>query len=117
MAKPFVQHFWFEDNFLGQTERSFVRRFGEYMEPRSYAWFCPDEGVVWARAPVYRLDGSLVPFQVMTERHQGRWEITSQPGSLYLSFDHDYLNALPFSVLCREVFLHARYFPPALQEE
>jgi hypothetical protein len=111
-ATPYTrQHFFLEGRLLGETIRGGPRDLNRNGDgPLGYAFFCPHPscGRVWALAPVAGRD-----FQTWTRlcgRHArtdaGRGTTLGPAGSLWLTWDEGWQNALPLDVLRREVELH-----------
>lgn len=103
----FRQLFIIESHLLGEAQRSASLRHAELAEPLSYFWFCRKCGDIFARAPVYRKDGTLTEFQAqksLCRKCAAHQRFFSEfPGSIWLSWDHEFLAALPQAVLAWEL--------------
>ena len=103
----FRQLFIIENRLLGEAPRSASIRFAELVEPLSYLWFCQHCGETYARTPVYRKDGTLTPWQshrATCRKCSSRQRFFSEfPGSIWLSWDSEFLAALPPAVLAWEL--------------
>ena len=111
------QLFFIGNKLLGETSRQLVYVHGELQCPASYLWFCPYCGEVYARAPVMLPgnEGKVSKWQALCHAcprcDAPRYHsLESVPGSLWLSWDEDYLAALPNPVLQREAALHFAYY-------
>jgi hypothetical protein len=70
-----------------------------------YAWFCPRCGEIWAHM---HLPGrKYMVWSRPCDRHKS---VREPAGSLWLSWDYEYLKALPEPVLRREVELHFKHY-------
>lgn len=93
-----TQFFEIERRPCGTAERTTAL---EGLAPLGYAFFCPQCGEVWAIAPIPERD-----FQVWTRPCRRHTYPLSLPGSLWLSWDEDFNDALPEGVVRREFELH-----------
>jgi len=83
---------------------------GEYWPGLSRVWVCPKCGDAWAKAVVLA-DEKVRPFQVYSHPCEQCDALTymDPPGSIYLSYDKDFLETLGEAALRREFLLHADY--------
>lgn len=74
--------------------------------PPSFAWFCPVCGEVWCSA---KIEGRhYMVWTVPCEDHQDPL-LHTIPGSVWLSFEPEFLAELPPEMLRREFDLHIAY--------
>ena len=110
------QAFFIEGKLLGFAQRGMVLRAGMLHEPSSDLYFCRLCGEVFAQFPCTTSNGSLTEWQSYAGickrcgkltgiRHARRW-----PGSIWRSWDQEFLAALPPAVLHREFQLHLEVF-------
>ena len=108
---PFRQLFFIEGKLLGSAVRAPVLTFGELAAPLSGLWFCQHCGEVFAKAPVID-DTTNRPTPWQSHRSLCRKCAPSSPfaseipGSIWLSWDRDFLAALPATVLTWEFLRH-----------
>ena len=105
------QLYFIEGRLLGESPRKAIFVHSTLQEPTSDLYFCGRCGKVYATLPVIRADGSSTPWQsyrhicrqcgVSHQRFLGDW-----PGSIWRSWDHDFLATLPVSVLQWELERH-----------
>lgn len=104
------QLFFIEGRLLGEAPRGlkFVR--AELAEPTSDLYFCTLCGEVFAKFPCLRADGSSTPWQsyrtfcrkcAAKQRYLSEW-----PGSVWRSWDNEFIAALPVPVLQWELERH-----------
>lgn len=104
------QLFIIEGRLLGESQRHDEYKEKTLSEPDSLLFYCQRCGEVYARCPVYRPDGSLTAWQALRATcrkcgpHQ-QW-LSEWPGSVWLSWDREYLAALPVLVLQWEFDRH-----------
>lgn len=97
------QHFFIEGKYLGSAERvsPFIHsHHGDLREPYGVAYFCRVCGEVWAKFPV---EGrQWVSYNVTCRKCDSPtgWNL---PGSIWLSWEKELMEALPFAVLLWEV--------------
>lgn len=107
-----TQHFVIDGQYLGSVPRSMIYVHAERRVPPSYAFFCPVCGELWAQCPVY-ITGSKTPerFVVWTTPCKNHYrDNLSVPGSIILSWDHDFAVDLPLDVVKREVICYTNHF-------
>lgn len=115
----FDQAFYVQDLFRGSVTRGLVRVHAEYQKPYSYAWFCPDCGEVWAKAPVtdnhgtskYTIEGG----QCWMHPGPSPYHV---PGTMLVAWD-DTFNELLLScpdLVKREFDLHMKFYERSFQE-
>jgi len=84
------QDFFLGSSYLGTAERKLQFLGTHVVLPESKLWFCPHCGDVWARAVVEKAEWQS--YRVPCPKHP-------KGGSLWLSWDKEYLAALPKPVL------------------
>lgn len=103
---PFRQLFILNNKLIGEAPRGGILIHASSAEPLSLLWFCQHCGDVYARAPVYRPDNTLTPWQSFRATCQkcaaSQTYYSEFPGSLWLAWDTEYLSALPEAVLQHE---------------
>lgn len=108
------QHFLIRGKHLGTVERERIWVHSEKAEAYGYAFFCPLCAETWALCPV---EGQpTLPHISPCDKHRqgdklGDWNHGSiapyqVPGSLMLSYEQTWNDALPLAVLVREFHLH-----------
>lgn len=106
----YTQFFFVEDRLLAQAPREGFFSQGQLWEPSSDLYMCPVCGEVHARLPVSRPDGSTTHWMAwarVCRRCVGKSQWESEPGgSLWRSWDREFLEALPPEILLREFQLH-----------
>lgn len=106
----FRQLFIIEGKVLGDTLRSLTRVHEQLTEPLSLLFYCKFCGEVYAKCPVMRADGSTTQwqsFRCCCRKCAARSSLLSDwPGCVWLSWDRDYLAALPEPVLQWELLRH-----------
>lgn len=108
------QEFIVEGKWLGECMRGPVVVHEALLPPRSYAFFCPTCGKLWARAPVWKtIEGNeCFYFNVWTlgcQKHSlGMFSI---PGSLFLTWDKPFNDNFPDEVLAWELDRHLAMYP------
>lgn len=106
------QLFFIEGKLLGETVREKVDWNGQWAPPVSALFFCAVCGEVFAKCPVVLEDGTNSQWQSYRKvcaRHGGDRVLGEDPpGSLWLSWDRDFLKALPLEVMLREFELHLK---------
>jgi hypothetical protein len=107
------QHFIIEGRYLGSAPRTFDL-FAEAF-PRSVLLYCDQCGEAWAKFPVEASDKSVRPWIAyrMTCRKHTTITHLDVPGSIWLSWDSDFLKALPLPVLEWEFNRQVDYFEKA----
>lgn len=94
-----LQHFIIEGKYLGSTERLFNLTQGS--SPLSYGFFCHACGEIFAKCPIDNR-----PWQYWSRTCRKCLSSGSRtlgiPGSVSLSWDPEYMAALPLSVLSWE---------------
>ena len=105
MPAGFAQDFFAEGRYLGSVERRFDLTKG--VAPLSYAFFCHACGDVFAKAPIPNR-----PWQYWSRtcRKCPGSETLGIPGSLWLSWDTEYTDALPAPVLQWELERELEFF-------
>lgn len=110
MAK-FEQHFEIEGRYYGKVERDFLwDRKSLGAKPMSDLYYCLACGEVWARLPVW-YDGKLCQWQshrTFCSKCENPWSasLCEPEGSIWRSWDTQFLKHLPQPVLEREFWLH-----------
>ena len=107
----YKQLFFIEGKLFGEASRGTTMRHASFIEPSSDLYFCSACGEVFAKFPCLRPDGSQTTWQSHRcmcrkcgPQHQ---QFFSQfPGSIWRSWDKDFLAALPVSVLQWELNRH-----------
>jgi hypothetical protein len=90
-----LQHFIIEGRYLGSAERQFSLTRGA--NPLSEAFLCWSCGECFAKCPI---DGRPWNFHRMTCRKCKKMDgLSICPGSLWMSWDHEFTAALPLPVL------------------
>jgi hypothetical protein len=93
----FTQHLTVHGQYLGSIHRGLTRVHSDMLRPVSYAYFCPDCGEVWAQAAMETKPnggkGKWCVWTVPCRYHPGLSPF-SVAGSLLLSWEHDYNEAL-----------------------
>lgn len=105
---PYTQSFFIGGRYLGETKRKVQFYHEEKGPPLSVCWVCRICGEVYAKAPVVDLLGKESEYNVVRRlcpRHptQNMWEVA---GSLWMSWDQEFLDALPVPVLQYEMERH-----------
>jgi len=104
------QLFFIEGKLLGEAQRGRTMHHATLMEPTSDLYFCSHCGEVFAKFPCLRPDGSSTPWQsyrTMCRKCGPRQSfLTEWPGSVWRGWDHEFLAALPVSVLQWELERH-----------
>jgi hypothetical protein len=108
---PFRQLFFIEGKLLGETQRAKVFVHSDLTEPTSDLYFCGLCGDVYARLPCLRADGSSTPWQsyrcLCRKCGESKQRFISEwPGSIWRSWDREFLEALPPEVLAWELLRH-----------
>ena len=109
-----TQHFFVHNQYLGSCETSLTLIHGQAFRRGAYAWFCPECGDIWARAPIAGQTFTVVyercvkhPFSDMTS---ATGFPTTTPGSLLKAYIPGLLEDLPELALKREFLLHLDYY-------
>lgn len=104
------QLFFIEGKLLGEAPRQAEFREKTILEPSSDLYFCGRCGEVFARCPVLRTDGSSTWWQsyrcVCRKCASKQHYLSEWPGSIWRSWDHAFLAALPVPVLQWELQRH-----------
>lgn len=108
----FRRLFFVGDRYLGETPADWFFAHEDLRAPYSYIWFCEHCGEVYARSPVLSYNGKQSPWQAITAccprcPSTDRYRL---PGSIWLSWDHDFLATLPDAVWLHEAQRHLDYF-------
>ena len=104
------QLYFIEGKLLGEAPRGQIMRHAVFMEPSSDLYICPHCGDTWARLPCLRADGTSTSWQSFhrpCRKCLGRQQFLSEwPGSVWRSWDAEFLAALPPPVLQWELLRH-----------
>ena len=107
---PLRQLFFIEGKLIAEAPRTGFFRHAELAEPLSGIWFCQHCGEVYAKAPVLRPNGTVTPWQshrATCRKCSSKALYNSEvPGSIWLPWDHEFLDALPPPVLLWELQRH-----------
>lgn len=107
----YKQLFFIEGRLLGEVERGSIMRHATFMEPTSDLYFCGLCGEVYAKFPCLRPDGSSTQWQSYRcicrkcGATKQRW-LSEWPGSIWHSWDKEFIAALPVPVLQWELERH-----------
>lgn len=108
------QLFFIEATLRGQAERELVYVHNERRRPMSGLYFCSECGEVWAKCPVVGDDGVASPWQSYRTLCRKCFHYSKTmfqvPGSLTLSWDKDFMQALPMPVLAWELDRHLDHY-------
>lgn len=105
------QLFFIEGRLLGEVSRGPIMRHATFMEPTSDLYFCSLCGEAYAKFPCLRPDGSSTQWRSYGRmcRKCGaakqRW-LSEWPGSIWRSWDKEFIAALPVPVLQWELERH-----------
>ena len=101
------QLFFIENKLLGEALRGPVLQMGEVVLPYSYLFVCGQSGEVFAKCPIIDASGKPRPWHVHTMLARGQSSsIGWTPGSIWTSWDHDFIGAFPDAVLQWELLRH-----------
>jgi hypothetical protein len=105
------QLFIIEGNFLAECPRLPIFVHAEVQAPASYLWYCELCGEVYARAPVLHDNGRMERWTswggvCRSCSTPASGSLIRIPGSLWLSWDEDFLAALPEPVVAWELQRH-----------
>lgn len=108
----YQRHFIIEGKHLGIAPCSMEFVHEELQRPRSYAYFCPVCGELWAKCPVEVVaTGEVLQWMTITtncRKHpQGCWRA---PGSLSLNYEEAYSTSFPDEVVRWEFQRQMDYF-------
>ena len=109
MAKPVKQHFFIEGKYYGFGIRGPALMHGLQGRARSYAFFCPYCGEVWARCQVETAASAdkhenYVVWSVPCRKHPAyQYEVA---GALTLQFEEPFNDGFPEEVLQWELARH-----------
>lgn len=92
-----LQHFIIEGRYLGSAERLFSLTRGA--SPLSYGFFCHHCGEVFAKCPI---EGRAWQYWSRTCAKCPGGGTLGEPGSIWLSWDEEFVDALPQPVLLHE---------------
>jgi hypothetical protein len=104
---PWLGEVQIEDWSYGTMQLEGDFRHGEWAPPCSLAYFCPHCGRVWAKISV--VSRPYFVWCVCCERCAGVSHLLEVAGSLWLSWDRTFNEALPTSVLRREFEIHCKH--------
>lgn len=100
-----TRHYYLHGKHMGTSElTTFSARLKWYH--RSYAFFCPACGEIWARCFVEGEPWAVV--HTPCERC-GKFSVIEVPGSLWIPLHPEFNNSLPRSLLLREFTLALKY--------
>ena len=101
------QFFFLEGAYMGEAlrDRHFVHTSSEY--PRGYGFFCPTCCRVWATAPTESVSSIALHMACLK---CPPWLAGTPPGSLWVSLDEGFNEALPDSLLRRELDIHLKFY-------
>lgn len=103
------QQFFIENRFLGEAVTT-QRARTPGTEPASELWYCSACGDIYARCPMLRPDGSQMRWIAhchLCRKCAPRQRYFSEmPGSVWKSWDAEYLDTLPPAVLQWELLRH-----------
>lgn len=109
-----TQHFFIEGRLVASAERRPILYAGQLAIPDSLLFYCRLCGDVFARAIIEDSERPAQAWQSIRcvcrkcrPRYPSMYEV---PGSLWLSYDDNYLKALPGPVLEHEVKVHFEHF-------
>lgn len=108
----YVQTFFIQGRYYGKAYRPPIIRHATLMAPPSALYVCPECGDAFARCPVYYAEGHSATTRWQTHmahcnKHGG--------GSLWRSWDKDFLDALPPDVLRYEFNLALMQYDQEMQ--
>lgn len=107
----FRQLFFIEGRLLGDCPRAFVLVHAEIQQPASALFFCRKCGEVFARCPILHPGGKSTHWQSFAKLcRKCSGDSTEVPGSLWLSWDKEFLGALPMPVLQWELERHLDFY-------
>lgn len=111
----FTQQFFVEGRYLGEAPRSLIFAQETPQPPIGYVFFCPVCGELWAVCPVVKANGSLRGFFAWTRLCRKHPPSGNQiPGSIWITWEEDFIKAFPRDVLLREFELHSKLLPEVL---
>lgn len=99
------QHFFLEGKYLGCSSRYPLSRTGASTQVYSYAFLCPRCGELWARCPTSEPE---TPWHFIAKecRKHGRANVEAAGGSIWLSWEPEFLEAFTDAVLRWEFDRH-----------
>jgi len=102
----YTQYFFIEGTYLAESSRGPWKVQTTIREPPSSLFYCPICGNTWARVQVEH--GGIVhgwqAYSRICQKCPSDFKYEA-PGSIWLSWDQEYLNKLPLAVLKREFLL------------
>jgi len=99
-----TQHFLIEGAYLGTASRTYSTQSKDAAPPDGHAFFCPHCSTLWA---VCAIEGRPSFPLVRNCRKHSFTSPLGPGGSVWLSWDQEFVEALPIAVLRRELELHA----------
>lgn len=93
------QHFFIEGKYLGAAERKFDLLQGS--NPLSIVAVCDQCGEAWAKLPVVLDNGTTqpwLPYRMTCRKHSAISHL-NVPGSIAMTWDTEFMEALPLAVL------------------
>lgn len=101
MALPYTQHFFAEGRYLGSALRGTQLVHGEFQKPPSYIFICHACGETYGKA-IFEGKTYCQPIVGACRRHNSL-SIFRDPGSLWLSWDLDFINSFPEQAIYHEL--------------
>jgi hypothetical protein len=103
----FTQTWVIEGESFGPFPISYERSHAELHRPFSIAWFCPFCGDIWARRIIAGegKDSTWTLYHIPCSKHPHSLS-RGLSGSVWLSYETDFLNHMPLPVIRREALLH-----------
>lgn len=111
----YLQHFWIHGKHYGTAQRTTVPCHETKTHPDSKSYFCPVCGEIWAQCPIEdSATGLFRPYVVTTvpcsKHHKvSQWLVVA--GTLYQSWDKEFVCAMPEAVLKRELEILLKTYP------
>lgn len=106
----FTQYFFINETLVDSTERKEIFLHGSITHPYSELIYCDTCGEVYAKCPVVsKVSGKEFPWVASRLRcskcppDQSHWQWS---GSILLSWDKDFMEALPLKIWQREAKIH-----------
>lgn len=96
---------------LGSNEIGLFRVHAEFHPPCCFAFMCPVCGEIWARSIVTDESGNVqrwMAFHIPCEQHHCDGQKPS--GSIFMSWEPEFIEALPLPALIREFKLHLKEY-------